>query len=733
MIRLCFFGLLAIVAFWVVSYRADEQEYPIIKERLRIIPPVWVSPIDDGSCGPPHSTRFSVRVSFQLPSVGARTYHTGDHLMHVYLVDSEGQITTEVTEPFYYMSLQDGRAVQRTVVLTVPHLPTPGPMTIHLLDDTRYGLPPPPPPQRLHGGFFSEAAVASHTFNANALDRDCPAQEGTLNLVNRVVGLGTSFSYATTGIGLVPFIMQPDDNGTFNKSFTNLRPTIYKINQAPLADYNLTNLECTGDTDNGNQIDLVYRAVTIDLDAGENQTCTFFNTQLTQQASLSIATSALGSHNATFGFDVAGDGLTPFNLEVEGNSFAKFKLAPGTYSVRESIPAGYKLTNLTCTGDIDNGNSYDVGNREVTIDLDPRETQTCTFENTSPGSLTIENVVHGTERKSFDFRSIGLHAFTLAGSHGSRASNAFPNLPHGNYEVKQLPPPGYNLANLTCTGDTDDGNKINLAGRSLIIDLDPGEVQVCSFTNEPAGARVRMSIIPPVSLAPGLWGGFGLCEHMSQSVFSVEILRNATANADGIVGDVRLQAYLVDSAGLVLSLWQENYSELRRDEQRVALLYIFEPPSPGPMTVHLVDETRYVDSSPSPHIPIGKFFALRASTSLVFNAHVLNPNCPAHSATLTISNTVVGPGTTIPFSTTGDGLSPFSLVLTDNGSANQLFNNLQPGTYTVTSTELPGYPLTTLTCTGDNDDGNTRDLANRKVTIDLDPGEDQTCSFFNSQ
>ena len=96
-----------------------------------------------------------------------------------------------------------------------------------------------------------------------------------------------------------------------------------------------------------------------------------------------------------------------------------------------------------------------------------------------------------------------------------------------------------------------------------------------------------------------------------------------------------------------------------------------------------------------------------------------------------IVKTVVGKGAIFNFTTSGTGLSNFTLTPGNNASAATAFTNLTPGSYTV-SEMFMGYNLTGLSCTGDTDGGNVINLATREVTIDLDADEHQTCTFTNT-
>jgi hypothetical protein len=88
----------------------------------------------------------------------------------------------------------------------------------------------------------------------------------------------------------------------------------------------------------------------------------------------------------TTGFNFSGD-LSGFTLhDDESTTFDD--LAPGDYDVTESVPAGWDLDSVVCTG----GDSTPISNG-VTIHLDPSEVITCTFTNKEePPSLCLPTI-----------------------------------------------------------------------------------------------------------------------------------------------------------------------------------------------------------------------------------------------------------------------------------------------------------------------------------------------------
>ena len=74
-------------------------------------------------------------------------------------------------------------------------------------------------------------------------------------------------------------------------------------------------------------------------------------------------------------------GLGAFSL-TGGQSSTIPNLGPGTYDVTETLPAGWKLTQITCV-DPDGGSTFNLATSSASIDLDAGEHVTCTFLNTA--------------------------------------------------------------------------------------------------------------------------------------------------------------------------------------------------------------------------------------------------------------------------------------------------------------------------------------------------------------
>jgi hypothetical protein len=80
---------------------------------------------------------------------------------------------------------------------------------------------------------------------------------------------------------------------------------------------------------------------------------------------------------------------------------------------------------------------------------------------------------------------------------------------------------------------------------------------------------------------------------------------------------------------------------------------------------------------------------------------------------------------------TDDIEAPNSFTLDDSGLP-KIFNDVLPGTYTVTEDDpTPDFDLTGLVCVEDVNSNSVTDLPTRQATIYLNPGETVTCTFTN--
>ena len=240
----------------------------------------------------------------------------------------------------------------------------------------------------------------------------------------------------------------------------------YSVGELPTLGWALTSQVCVSDVIDGDS------PASITLQAGETVTCTFTNRQ---QGEIIVEKQTLPDGDpAEFDFvgswdnddDQLGD---PFTL-TDGQQESSGLQTPGTFSVAETVPAGWDLTSAVC----DDGSDVDE------IVLDPGETVTCVFTNTKRGTIIVEKQT-SPDGATGDFTFTG----DAAGSLSDGEQIVVDDLVPGTYTSTEGDPgEDWNLGSITC----DDAQSAtpssgDVADATATFELDPGETVTCVFTN----------------------------------------------------------------------------------------------------------------------------------------------------------------------------------------------------------------------------------------------------------
>ncbi len=229
----------------------------------------------------------------------------------------------------------------------------------------------------------------------------------------------------------------------------NLAPGTYSVAETVPDGWALESATCDDGSDPG----------AIDLAAGELVTCVFTNIQ-DGQIVVEKRTLPTGSPQTfTFTTDYGDD----FQL-ADGETNNSGNLAPGTYSVAETVPDGWALESATC----------DDGSDPGAIDLAAGELVTCVFTNIQDGQIVVEKQTNPDgSTQPFTFTTDYGDDFQLADGETNNSGNLAP----GTYSVAETVPDGWDLTSAECDDDSDPG----------AIDLGPGETVTCTFTNTQRG------------------------------------------------------------------------------------------------------------------------------------------------------------------------------------------------------------------------------------------------------
>ena len=274
-------------------------------------------------------------------------------------------------------------------------------------------------------------------------------------------GSDQSFTFTTTGAGYVGFSLKDADAANDQ----SLAPGAYTASETAVTGWDLTSATCTSSIPNDTEA-----PGAIDLNPGETVTCTFNNTQRGHIV-VDKVTDPSGS-DQSFAFTTSGAGFVGFSLK-DADAANDQSLAPGAYTVSETAVAGWDLTGATCTSSIPEDTEA-----PGSIDLNPGETVTCTFNNTQRGHIVVDKVTDPSgSDQSFTFTTSG------AGYVGFSLEDADPandqSLAPGAYTVSETAVAGWDLTGATCTSSIPNDTESPGA-----IDLNPGETVTCTFNNQ---------------------------------------------------------------------------------------------------------------------------------------------------------------------------------------------------------------------------------------------------------
>ncbi len=370
-----------------------------------------------------------------------------------------------------------------------------------------------------------------------------------------------------------------------------------------------------------------------------------------------------------------------FSLSDNGTNDSGY-LAPGTYSVSESIPTGWEQTTAVC------GNQSSVS----AITLRAGETVTCTFTNSKKGKITIVKDAQPNSGQDFKFEgNLNQGAFYLDDDSDPTLPNSktFENLSLATYTITEdLSVAGWELKSVNCAGGSDT----NTNNRNAVITLKPAEDVICTFVNtRDTGDLKAQKIVDDQT-------------NLSQWYFSLDGAPAVQANSSGQV-----------DFGQVTTL--DNHTIVES----------------GPAGYHTASIACSQEGS---SVDLGAESATTkvtkgGTTICTFNNEVNKGN-------ITIIKDAV-PNDQQDFTFTALGKSVSGFTLDDDGNNTNTYSNtkqfagLFPGDYTFTESSVTGWDLAGLTCVESGAKNSSTNLDNRKATIHLDAGETVTCTYTNTK
>ena len=438
----------------------------------------------------------------------------------------------------------------------------------------------------------------------------------------------------------------------------------------------------------------------ITLQPNDDVVCTYTNVR---NASIVIVKDAVPNDAQDFAFTSDITGNTSFSLDDDAdptlsNTKTITNVAPGSYTVTEGSTSGWDLTNISCVDPTTNSSGV-TSTGVATINVAAGETVTCTYTNTKQGSITIIKDAVPNDAQDFAFTSTitGNTSFSLDDDADPTLSNTKTiAVAPGTYTVTEGSTSGWDLTDITCVDPTTNSSGVKATGVAT-INLAAGESVTCTYTNT---KRPKLTLVKRVVNDNG----------GTKTVSDFTLGTNA--------GSLTFDGGAADGT---------NITKYTSNQLTVV---------PGTYTLTEANVTGYDEGTWSCTGVAGTVVPTYNAGSVVLAAGevavctITNNDQPA---TLKIIKTVKGAGGSFPFTTTGSGLSSFTLSPADNASDNKEFTGLSAGSYSVTETDpAPNYVLTDLGC--DNQPVGTYDPAVTKtVNVSLTNGQTVTCTFINEK
>src|SRR6185503_2754355 len=202
------------------------------------------------------------------------------------------------------------------------------------------------------------------------------------------------FNFGPLGFGPTTFLLDDDLDPAHSNSevFTQVTPGVgYSVSQSTPAGWDLASAACDDGSPVGN----------IDVDSGENVTCTFTDHK---RGRVVVVLDSVPNDPQDFTF-TAGGGLSPTSFSLDDDSDGTLSntrtfanLVPGSgYSVSETVPGGWAQVSAICSD----------GSPVSNIALSPGEIVTCTFTNNKRGQIIVVKDAQPNDPQDFSFTAGG--------------------------------------------------------------------------------------------------------------------------------------------------------------------------------------------------------------------------------------------------------------------------------------------------------------------------------------
>ncbi|ULG68419.1 prealbumin-like fold domain-containing protein [Marinobacterium sediminicola] len=306
------------------------------------------------------------------------------------------------------------------------------------------------------GGFTANIELAPGETVECTFTNTKLAAPGNLIIYKTTIGDTGSFDYMSADGTLPPFSLATLSENTPTTgpqaTFLSLEPGVYSLNEMVPAGWDLTDLYCVDDREifAPTTWDQGTASVSVSIDDAETVECYFENTKR-GYIIVDKVTDPAGDLQE-FGFNP--DYADPFFLADASTPHMSDALVYGIYSVSETVPDGWDLTDSYCSD----------GSDPSAIDLQPGETVTCTFENTKRGMAEVLKTVSGIAPNGlypvFNFQIL---------SGGSAVAEATSDAITG-------------FATFSCVAGADPSICVDVGGMAKLV---PGDYEFCELDVQP--------------------------------------------------------------------------------------------------------------------------------------------------------------------------------------------------------------------------------------------------------
>ncbi len=287
----------------------------------------------------------------------------------------------------------------------------------------------------------------------------------TIILVKNTIGGDGDFDFDMTGTGLPSSTQLTTVGNTDSETFNNLDPdNTYTIAENVPSGWDLTSATCG----NGDPVN------NITPNAGEVITCTFTNTQKGHLIVHKI-TDPSSDKTTEFNITATGSGVISGNADrtLTGGSQTDYEVTPGSYSVAETIPAGWEKTGDTCQN----------------VAVAAGETKNCTITNTKYSTIIVEKQTL-PDGDTTDFTFTGDVAGTASDGEQIVQGSVLP----GTYTSVESAQDHWDLTDITCD-DSDSTGDISTS--TATFNVQAGETIICVFTNIKRGHIIVDKVTDP--------------------------------------------------------------------------------------------------------------------------------------------------------------------------------------------------------------------------------------------